>query len=259
MIGGCQADMTGSGFIPKEMIETNFTALAAQSSFPCNPPVPRLNQGDCQYIRSLNFVDQGINAVRPNGRAWIGNQGPYTFKFTNRATNPGPVGVIVVLWLMNGPRDYQASFVNARRPFITASLPNPGDSIVISLSEGQVGGWAAVNGHNTVLTQYGQISNTWGEFNTKRDGNTFDVSREVDMRGNAMQIRANNGCVADLGKCVFRCINGARSCGNAGEYKIFDCDPPNPGAHHDADGMNGGCSGWGNSGNGHLEIALKRF
>lgn len=218
-----------------------------------------MNKGDCEYLRRIGFKDQGFNSLRRGSGAWIGNDGPYTFKFTNRANSPGPVGVVLVLWLMNGEKDYQASFVNARRPKITVSLPNQGDSVVISLGEGQIGAWAAVNNHATVLTQYGQISNTWGEFNTKKVGNTFDISKEVDMRGNDMVIRANNGCLADKNTCVFKCVNGARSCGNYGEYKIFNCQPPNPGAHHSDDRANGGCSGWGNTGRGHLDVALKRY
>lgn len=232
---------------------------AAAQNFDCNFPARRLNRGDCEYLQRIGFSNQGANADRPGNGAWIGSDGAYTFKFTNDANHPGPVGVIIVLWLMEGPKDYQASFVNARQPRITVSLPNQGDSVVISLAEGQIGAWAAVNGHNTVLTQYGQISNTWGEFNTKRVGNTFDISKEVDMQGNFMEIRANNGCVANEDLCVFKCINGARSCGNAGEYKIFNCGPPNPGAQSAPDGMNGGCSGWGNNGRGHLDVSLRRY
>lgn len=159
---------------------------------------------------------------------------------------------------MNNDKDYGAAFVNARRPYITVSLPKQGDSVVISVAANQIGGFAAMTNHGTGLTQYGQVSNTWGEFNTKKKGNTFDISREVNMKGNAMSIKAGNGCVADMGTCVFKCTNGAQSCGNAGEYKIFNCAAPNPGAQHAPDGANGGCSGWGNSGRGHLDVQLMR-
>lgn len=231
-------------------------AAVAAAAFNCDKRVARLSKSDCTYLKSKGFTDQGVNAVKAAGKAWIGNDGPYTFKFTNQASKPA-VGVILVLWLMNGEKDYGASFVNARRPRITVSLPKPGDSVVISVAANQIGGWAAITGHATGLSRFGQVSNTWGEFNTKKNGNTFDVSREVNMKGNGMHIRAGNGCVADMGTCVFKCVNGANSCGNAGEYKIFNCQAPNPGAQHANDGANGGCSGWGNSGRGHLDVDLK--
>ena len=79
------------------------------------------------------------------------------------------------------------------------------------------------------------------------------------MNGNYMDIRANNGCVADMNTCVFACTNGQRSCYEAGTYAISNCGPPNPGAQMSPDRMNGGCSGWGNAGNGHLEVNLRSY
>lgn len=151
--------------------------------------------------------------------------------------------------------------VNVRRPYITYSLPNIGDSVTISVAPGNTGAFAAVNNHATVVNQYGQVSNTWGEFNTKPGGATFDVSREVDMNGNIVRMRGGNGCESNFEKCTFKCVNGQNSCLDAGSYDLFNCGPPNPGAHRDPgpNGTNGGCGGWGNDNHGHVDVELARY
>lgn len=206
----------------------------------------------------IGMAGQGINSLRPNGKAWIGNQGPNTFKFTNTASHPSPVPVTLVLWTWENDGDYQAMCVNVRRPKVTVSLPKVGDSIVVSVANNVVGGFAALNGHNTILNNVGQVFNTWGEFNTKAGG-TVDVSREVNTHGNVMSIHASNGCQSDMGKCVFLCNNQKLDhCGEAHTYHLSNCGGNNPGAHTDNGGADGGCSGWKGRGN-HLNVNLGRF
>ena len=115
-------------------------------------------------MSAIGIVDQGVNSLGNNGRAWIGTDGPYTFTFHNQATNPSPVPVTLILWLFENAQDYQSMFVNVRRPYISVSLPNIGDSVTISLAASQIGAFAALNAEVSVLNQYGQVSNTWGEF-----------------------------------------------------------------------------------------------
>ncbi|KAJ3490201.1 hypothetical protein NLG97_g5828 [Lecanicillium saksenae] len=260
------AGLSSAGMLPIYMANetdvsvgalANVDAAAAAAAFGCGKLQPHLNKADCEHMAKIGMAGQGINSLKPNGKAWIGGGGPNTFKFTNRATHPSAVPVTVVLWAWNGDRDYQAMCVNVRRPYITVSLPKPGDSIVISVANNVVGGFAALNNHATILSNAGLVYNTWGEFNTKGDS-TVDVSREVNTRGNVMSIRASNGCVSNMSKCVFLCKNGGVDhCGDAGSYHLTNCGPPNPGAHTDNGGADGGCSGWGNHGK-HLDVDLGR-
>jgi hypothetical protein len=203
------------------------------------------------------MAGQGINARSPNGNVWIGNDGPNRFTFTNRASSPSPVSVTLILW-DQAPGDYQASFMNVRRPKISYSLPNVGDSVTVSLANGVSGGWAALTDHATTLSQYGQISNTWGEFTTGNSA-TVDVSRLVNMGGNKMSIKVSTGCVSNMNTCVFTCKSG-NTCGTSGSYDLTNCaNGSQPGASYGVwDGNpSGGCQGWSNGG-GSLAISLER-
>lgn len=226
-------------------------------SFGCDGLVPGLNAQDCQWMSNIGMAGQGDNVLSNNGYIWIGNDGPNTFTFTNEATNPSPVPVTLILWDMP-PGDYESSFMNVRRPKVSYSLPNIGDSVTISLVNGVSGGWAALNNHATTLSQWGQIFNTWGEFTTGSYA-TADVSREVNMEGNSMSIRTSGGCVSNMDTCVFTCYSGV-SCGDPGTYQLLNCAPGSqPGASYGLfDGNpSGGCQGW--SDGGHLDISLGRY
>lgn len=50
-------------------------------------------------MSKIGMAGQGIDSLQHNNRAWIGGGGPNTFRFTNRAANPSPVPVTLVLWL----------------------------------------------------------------------------------------------------------------------------------------------------------------
>lgn len=149
--------------------------------------------------------------------------------------------------------------MNVRQPQISYSLPLTNSSVTISVARDISGGFATLQNHNTALSQYGQVDNTWGEFTTG-DYATVDVSRLVNMAGNAMEITVrDNGCVSSMDRCVFECKNGAATCGDSGSYDLLGCDNGSqPGATYGSyDGVNpdGGCQGWG--ANGHLDIVLR--
>ncbi|KAK7750497.1 hypothetical protein SLS62_007576 [Diatrype stigma] len=219
-----------------------------------------LTLDDCEHISSIGMADQGLNPTTNNGLIWIGNDGDYTFTFTNAAGYAGADNVPVTIVIWNFPAyDYEASFMNVRQPQISYSLPMTNSSVTISVARDISGGFAALQNHNTALSQYGQVDNTWGEFTTG-DYATVDVSRLVNMAGNAMDITVrDNGCVASMDRCVFECKNGADSCGDSGTYDLLGCDNGSqPGATYGSyDGVNpdGGCQGWG--ANGHLDIVLR--
>ncbi|KAH8901481.1 hypothetical protein GQ53DRAFT_851241 [Thozetella sp. PMI_491] len=224
----------------------------------CAALVTGLNLGDCQHMSAIGMAYQGVNAVSANGNIWIGSGGANTFTFTNRADTPGAVPVTLIVW--DAPAgDYTASFMNVKKPKISYSLPNVGDSVTISVANGISGGWAALNNHATTLNQYGQIYNTWGEFTTG-DYATVDVSREVNMGGNRMAVTVKrNGCATNYDTCSFQCKSG-NTCGDSGTYNLVNCAAGSqPGATYGLYNGNpsGGCQGW--SGGGHLDIALKRY
>ncbi|RYP37234.1 hypothetical protein DL767_003053 [Monosporascus sp. MG133] len=243
---------------------------------------------DCDWMSQIGMANQGVNPTWNNGLIWIGNDGEYTFTFTNDASYPGveDVPLTVIIWNFP-PGDYEgnhdseplftpvtqsvhmkerfqltlftASFMNVRQPQISYSLPRTGDSVTISVARDVSGAFGALHGHTTTLSQWGQLYNTWGEFTTG-DWATVDVSRLVNMGGNDMEITVrDNGCVSDMNRCSFWCKNNMLTCGDSGTYDLVNCDPGSqPGATYGSwDGINpdGGCQGWGNGG--HLDIVLR--
>jgi len=176
-------------------------------------------------------VKTGLNAISSNGQAWLGNDGPYTNDFTNNSTEP----VVLVVWGSAG------SWVGAVAPLITTTIP-AGAVQTVSFANGASGAWTGVY-PDTVMTPYGQISNTWGEYTFSGQWSTFDVSREVNMNGKPMSI-VSPGCTSDFTSCVFVCTDGTTSCLTA--YTLLNCAAGSqPGAQSGTYGgaASGGCSG----------------
>lgn len=230
--------------------------------FSCDTLAPGLSSQDCDHMAAIGMFAQGRNAVAENGRIWIGADGANTFVFINAAGVP----VTVIVWSEAAAgHDDAASFMNARQPEISYSLPETGGAVEVAAADGVAGGFSALYNRSTRLTPYGQISNTLGEFSTGPWA-TVDVSQLVDMEGRPMTVlvfargprRQNEHplCVADLQTCVFTCRSAdAQSCGAAGTYKLVNCDGPNAEQSADVDGNpTGGCHGWSNGG--RLEIVL---
>ncbi|KFH48517.1 hypothetical protein ACRE_006700 [Hapsidospora chrysogenum ATCC 11550] len=216
------------------------------------PHVGGLSFDDCQHMANIGMAGMGDNVFGNNGYIWVGNDGPNTFTFTNRGSAP----TTLILW-DNPQGDYESSFMNVRRPKVSYSLPNSGDSVTISLGNGISGGWSTLTGRATTLSRWGQIYNTWGEFTTG-DWATVDVSRLVNMRGDGLSVRVATGCLTNMDTCSFHCKNNANECGESGTYDLVNCDPAtNPFAAVGTwDGINpeGGCQGWTNGG--HLDVSL---
>jgi len=202
-------------------------------------------------MKSIGMRGQGHNYLENNNHIWIGADGPNTFTFVNGA----PVPIIIVVWYA-AMSDNQASFMNARIASVTYSLPQKGDAVVVSLGNDVPGGWAALYNHQTRLTEFGQIDNTFGEFSTG-DYATTDVSRLVNMAGNSMTIRVGGpgGCLADMNTCAYACDKGYNSCGANGTYSLLNCGGVNGVSGNDPHGNpTGGCQGWSNGG--HVEVVL---
>lgn len=188
---------------------------------------------DITHLKSLGFVDGGVNAESDTDNVWIGKNGPYTNKFINKSGKR----VILVVWGTEG------SWVNAKRPDITVSIP-AGKKKTLSFSNTANGAWAVV-GKDTQLVN-GQISDTWGEFTFGPYG-VVDVSREVNMNGRKMAIHGPQ-CVTDMDTCVFVCPSGMETCWQ--EYELHNCDNGSqPGANYGqfAGMPSGGCGGMGES------------
>ncbi|KAF7921429.1 uncharacterized protein EAE98_004542 [Botrytis deweyae] len=210
--------------------------------FSCNSPVAGLTAADCKHMSTIGMAGMGTNAKAANGAVWIGTQGPNTFVFKNSAAAP----VTVIIWTQ-AAGDYQSSFMNARKPQVSYSL-GAGQSVTISMANGVSGGWAGLYDQKTTLSQYGQVFNTWGEFTTGAYA-TVDVSREINMGGNAMTIQVGS-CTSSMSKCVFTCKSG-NTCGNAGTYSLINCAAGSQtGATYGlASGQpSGGCQGFNNGG-----------
>lgn len=244
---------------PSKTRDDNASLAAATRQFSCASLAYGLSAQDCNYMASIGMFSQGRNDVANNGNVWIGSDGPNTFTFTNAAGVP----IVLIVWYQP-PGDGQASFMNVRQPQVSYSLPASGSAVQISAANGVAGAWAALYNHATRLSPYGQISNTFGEFDTGAWA-TADVSRLVNMAGNAMRIGVFHSaaasssdalCVSDLHTCAYTCKSGgASSCGASGTYELINCSGPHTGVGTDGAGNpTGGCQGWSNGG--HLNVVM---
>ncbi|KAH7025878.1 uncharacterized protein B0I36DRAFT_365527 [Microdochium trichocladiopsis] len=236
-------------------VATEAVGEISAASFSCGSLASGLSKADCDHMSNIGMAGQGVNSKSSSGKIWIGTDGANQFIFKN--TGAGPPLTVIVWDFPAG--DYEASFMNVRKPKIAYSLPNVGDSVTVSVGNGVSGAFSFLANHKTVLSQYGQIYNTWGEFTTG-DYATVDVSRLVNTRGNPINIKVQkNGCVSNMDKCVFQCKNSALTfCGESGSYNLVNCENGSQsGASKGTwDGINpeGGCQGWSNGGK--LEIGL---
>lgn len=145
--------------------------------------------------------------------------------------------------------------MDARTPKITYSLPSQGSAVVVSIDNEVPGGWSTVYNYTTTLTEYGQMNNTFGEFNTGIFATT-DVSRLVNMVGHPMTVVVKgSGCRSDMQTCVYMCAEeGVITCGRERSYRLENCQGQ-PGAvvSNDEEGNpTGGCQGWSNGG--HVDV-----
>ncbi|KAK3346863.1 hypothetical protein B0T25DRAFT_613514 [Lasiosphaeria hispida] len=225
-------------------------ANAVSNQFSCGPLAYGLSAEDCEYMAAIGMAGQGQNAIgERDAGIWIGSEGPNTFTFVNTAEVP----VTVIVWY-RAEGDDRSSFVGARAPKISYSLPFANDAVDISLGNEVPGGWSALYNRSTELTPYGQINNTFGEFSTGTYA-TIDVSRLVTMSGNPMTVKVSSGCVADMKTCAYACNSGTDSCGAAGTYNLLNCRGTNAVQSIDPSGdPTGGCQGW--TDGGHVDIML---
>jgi hypothetical protein len=186
-------------------------------------------------LAKIGLTNTGTNSATNNGQAWLGADGPYVNDFTNNAGED----IVLVVW------GSQGSWVNAVKPLITASIP-AGAVQTVSFANGASGAWAAIY-PETVMSPYGQISETWGEYTFNGQWSTVDVSREVNMGGRGMSI-VTPQCTSDFSKCVFQCTGGVSTCLTG--YELVNCGAGSqPGAQYGqyAGADSGGCSGMGDS------------
>ncbi|KAH8912734.1 hypothetical protein BR93DRAFT_906072 [Coniochaeta sp. PMI_546] len=231
-------------------LPTNITTpeTLSTASFSCSSPVSGLSASDCNYMSQIGMAGQGLNARSNNGHIWVGSDGPNTFTFYNRASPA--VGVILVLW-DNPPNDYQSSFMNVRTPKVSWSIP-AGGSVTVSIANGVSGAWSALYAHKTILSQYGQIYNTWGEFTTGNSA-TVDISREIHMAGNSIDAKVSTGCTANMNTCASVCKSGD-TCGTSGSYDLIGCTGKNAAYGLYNGNPSGGCQGWSNGG--HIDASF---
>jgi hypothetical protein len=211
-------------------------------------------------MASIGIFAQGQNDYATNGRIWLGVDGPNIFLFVNAAGVP----ITLVVWY-KAAGDDAASFMNARQPYISFSLPAIEEAVWVSVANGVSGGFSGLYNHSTRLSAYGQVSNTLGEFTTG-EWATVDVSRLVNMAGNGMLVEvfgditldegSEPDCVTDLQTCAYTCSSAkAQSCGDGGSYDLVNCNGSNAEKSEDVNGNPmGGCHGWSNGG--YLEVAL---
>jgi len=192
-----------------------------------------LSTASAVLLTAIGITQTGENAAANNGGAWLGADGPYTNDFTNDSGED----IVLVVWGAAG------SWVNAVKPLITASIP-AGAVQTVSFANGASGAWAAIY-PDTVMSAFGQISQTWGEYTFNGQWSTVDVSREVNMSGRPMEIITPT-CTSSFTQCVFQCTGGVNTCLTG--YELMNCAAGSqPGAQYGTYGgaASGGCSGMG--------------
>jgi hypothetical protein len=207
-------------------------ATAAATSITAPKVVSNVAALTPNILLSKGFNALGQNAQGNNGACWIGSDGPNT----NVVTNGAGQDIIVVVWGPNG-----SWMTGGTPPLITYALA-PGATFTISCADNVPGGMAAVYqdmiSSGQVISQWGQVDNTWVEF-TYGIWGTYDVSREINMSGRPISV-IGPSCTSNMNTCVFTC-NSGNTCGTAGSYTLQNCGPYNGGGS-DSAAMNGGCT-----------------
>jgi hypothetical protein len=164
------------------------------------------------WFGELGIGSLGVNSDSNNGQCWLGDDGQYTATFKNNADKD----VVLVCWKDMG------FTINTVQPLLTVKLPS-GKAQKVSF--GSVSGACAPVYKGMAKSTFGGPKETWIEWTFGGGFPTFDVSREPYMKGLSISATAQNSkCVSDMETCVFKCKNGADSCGQAGEYGMFNTD-----------------------------------
>lgn len=179
------------------------------------------------WFGELGIGSLGVNADSNNGACWLGDDGQYTATFKNNAAQD----IVLVCWKDMG------FTINTIQPLLTVKLPQ-GKAQKVSF--GSVSGACAPAYKGMAKSTFGGPKETWFEYTFGGGFPTFDVSREPNMQGLSISATAQKStCVSDMETCVFKCKNGSDSCGQAGEYGMFNTEHPK--CHHSDDKTNGGC------------------
>ena len=128
------------------------------------------------------------------------------------------------------------SWVNAKPPIIAQPVSSGQSAeLYFANTAGGAQGGACAPVFSDTQMKNGQIVETWVEATFNQYG-TCDVSKEVTMNGTPISVNTGS-CTSNMNQCVFACLNGASTCGDAGSYQLLN---PGPGCSGNAE--NGGCS-----------------
>lgn len=204
----------------------------------------------------LSEIKAAVDSTASNGASWLGEmtEGNHVVNtFMNKADDD----VQLVVW------GNQGSWINNVQPLVSQTI-KAGENLTVSHAIGSAGspntgGWAAIYPDTQLVN--GQISNLWGEFSFVDDmysSSTYDVSMEVNMDGHDMTIQGPK-CTSSTTQCVFKCSNGATTCGEENTYELVNCEAGSQeGASAGLWGNQaaGGCQGVPNSGITNLYTTL---
>lgn len=180
------------------------------------------------------------------GDMWWGTDSAWQTTFINDASED----IVLACWSKDGNN---GSFLKTVTPQIAVKIPS-GQQQTVSHLPG-VGGACTAAYPSTEFTEWGQLKQTLYEFTYGNSG-TFDVSKEIYMHGNAMTAKGSK-CTSDENTCVFKCKDGAVTCGGPDSYELINCSAANGGGggwNNDAQGVGGGCAIGSNSE--HVKVTL---
>lgn len=166
-----------------------------------------------QAVASRLGAKVGANSKSSNGGIWIGNDSPWQAEFTNDNNQEA----VLYCWKANG---FSGMSINVNTPDISVGL-QPGQKVNLSFAK-QVPAACAPAFPGTDLAMFGGLAQTWFEV-TFGDYGAFDISRNVNMKGNAITAKGSK-CTSDMNTCVFKCKDDSvSSCEKGTDYDLFGC------------------------------------
>lgn len=181
---------------PTPTVEVTPTPTAVESQVSATPVPSSSNSGGSwtSYPQDLQFSQDGFGGSNYNievlGIQWTGNTGipwgsniievdeasAHLYQFVSRFEGSLTDDWTVLFWNKMGPNGLLDGFFSPNKA-LSFTLA-PGEVKYVAFAEESTGGWAAWQGEDTPLSEYGSYAATWGEFTMRAAPNfsSWDVS-----------------------------------------------------------------------------------
>ncbi|KAJ5132267.1 hypothetical protein N7448_006425 [Penicillium atrosanguineum] len=216
------------------IVEATATPANVESSVSATPVASSSSSGGSSwttYPEDLSFSRDGFGGtnykIEVLGIEWTGNTGiPWgsniievdeadasKYQFVARFEGSENNDWTVIFWNKKGPNGLMDGFFNPNKA-LSMTL-SPGEIKYVAFDEESTGGWAAFEGDDTPLSEYGSYAATWGEFTMRGRPNfaSWDVSC-IQAQNAGKSIQGMKICTHD-GQGCSSMGNGASGVNNA--------------------------------------------